>query len=123
MNFFEMLKIGGPHMKVISILAIVTIVVAVFKIVQIVRKKEFNLRLLDLILMAGSLALAFGLFSQIMGIIGALEAIRIAGDISPQLVMEGAKISFFAPVWGFIVFIISLLFYFILKEIIKAKQH
>ena len=110
-------------MKVISVLAIVTIIVAIVKIVQIVRKKEFNLRLLDLILMAGSLALAFGLYSQITGIIGALEAIRIAGDISPQLVMEGARISFFAPVWGFIVFIISLLFYFILKEIIKAKQH
>jgi len=51
-----------------------------------------------------------------------LEAIRAAGDISPQLVMGGAIISFYAPVWGFMVFIISLLFYFILKEIIKYRK-
>jgi biopolymer transport protein ExbB/TolQ len=77
---------------------------------------------MDLILMAGSVAAAVGIFSQIVGIVQALEAIRAAADISPQIVMGGAIVSFYAPIWGFLVFIISLICYFVLREIIKAKQ-
>ena len=71
--------------------------------------------------MAGSVGLAIGLLGQVLGIVGALEAIRIAADISPQIVMKGAIISFYAPIWGFIVFIFSTIFYFVLNEIIKAR--
>ena len=115
-------KIGGPYMKVISILAVIMILVAVWKAWKIFGKKQVNFKLLDLILMAGSLAAAIGIFSQIVGIVQALEAIRAAADISPEIVMGGAIVSFYAPIWGFFVFIISLLVYFILKEIIKARQ-
>lgn len=115
-------KIGGPYMKVISIMAVLMILVAIWKAWEIFGKKQANVKLLDLILMAGSLAVAIGIFSQIVGIVQALEAIRAAADISPQIVMGGAIVSFYAPVWGFLVFIISLVFYFILKEIIKARQ-
>ena len=115
-------KIGGPYMKVISILAVIMILVAVWKAWKIFGKKQVNFKLLDLVLMAGSLAAAIGIFSQIVGIVQALEAIRAAADISPEIVMGGAIVSFYAPIWGFFVFIISLLVYFILKEIIKARQ-
>lgn len=109
-------------MKVISILAVIMILVAVWKAWKIFGKKQVNFKLLDLVLMAGSLAAAIGIFSQIVGIVQALEAIRAAADISPEIVMGGAIVSFYAPIWGFFVFIISLLVYFILKEIIKARQ-
>jgi len=115
-------KIGGPYMKVISIMAVLMIVITIWKAWQIFGKKQADLKLLDLILMAGSVAASVGIFSQIVGIVQALEAIRAAADISPQIVMGGAIVSFYAPVWGFMVFIISLLFYFILKEIIKARK-
>ena len=71
--------------------------------------------------MAGSMALAVGFLSQIVGIVEALEAIRAAADVSPEIVMMGAIVSFYAPIWGLMVFIFSMLFYYILKEIIKAK--
>lgn len=115
-------KIGGPYMKVISIMALLMIVIIVWKAWEIFGKKQANVKLLDLILMAGSLAAAVGIFSQIVGIVQALEAIRAAADVSPQIVMGGAIVSFYAPIWGFLVFIISLVFYFILKEIIKSRQ-
>jgi len=115
-------KIGGPYMKVISIMAVLVIVITVWKAWQIFGKKKVNFKLLDLVLMAGSLAAATGIFSQIVGIVQALEAIRAAADISPQIVMGGAIVSFYAPIWGFMVFIFSMLFYFVLKEIIKAKM-
>lgn len=109
-------------MHVISLMAVVAIVVTVLKIVQMLTKNQYNFKLLDLILMAGSVAIAVGILSQIVGIVQALEAIRAAEDISPQIVMGGAIVSCYAPIWGFIVFIFSTLFYFILKEFIKAKQ-
>lgn len=115
-------KIGGPYMKLISLLAILMLAVTVWKVIQIISKKQFDFKLLDLILLAGSVAAASGILSQIVGIVQALEAIRAAADISPEIVMGGAIVSFYAPIWGFIVFILSLVFYFILKEVIKAKQ-
>ena len=115
-------KIGGSYMKVISIMAVLIIVITIWKAWQIFGKKQSDLKFLDLVLMAGSVAAAVGIFSQIVGIVEALEAIRAAGDISPQLIMGGAIISLYAPIWGFFVFIISLLCYFILKEIIKIRK-
>ena len=118
----EAQKIGGSFMIVISIMAVIMVVITFWKAWEVFGKKRADFKLLDLILMAGSVAAAVGIFSQIVGIVGALEAIRQAGDISPQLVMGGAIVSFYAPIWGFLVFIISLVFYFILKEIIKARK-
>ena len=122
MNLFEAYKIGGPYMNVITVLGLLTLTITVWKIVELLTGKLADYKLLDLILMAGSLALAVGLLSQIIGIVKALEAIRAAADISPQIVMGGAIVSFYAPIWGFLVFIFSLLFYFILKEIIIQKR-
>ncbi|QGY43446.1 hypothetical protein GM418_07165 [Maribellus comscasis] len=122
MNLSEMFRNGGPFMNFISFVALIAVGVTVWKIVQMATKKEYNFKLLDVVLMAGALAAASGILSQIVGIVEALKAIREAADISPQIVMEGAMVSFYAPIWGFFVLILSLIFYVILKEIIKAKQ-
>ena len=118
----EAYKIGGPYMHLITWMALLILAVVVWKVIEIFSKKTVNFKLLDLILMAGSLAAAIGILSQIVGIVQALEAIRAAADISPQIVLGGAIVSFYAPIWGFIVFVFSLPFYFGLKEVIKSKQ-
>jgi len=116
-------KIGGPYMHIISLMGILVLAIVVWKVIGIVTKKSVDLKFVDLVLMAGSVALAIGLLSQIVGIVQALEAIRAVADISPQIVMGGAIVSFYAPIWGFIMFIFSLVFHFVLKEIIKVKIH
>ncbi|WP_346856625.1 MotA/TolQ/ExbB proton channel family protein [uncultured Draconibacterium sp.] len=118
----EAYKIGGPYMFWITIFGLLALGLGVWKIVELVTGKKPNTRFLELIRMSGSLALAFGLFSQIVGIVQALEAIRAAADVSPQIVMGGAIVSFYAPVWGFIVFFIATVFYYVLKEIIQQKS-
>ncbi len=115
-------KIGGPFMHWISIFGLIAIAIAVWKIFEIVSKKQVNKKLLGLIKMSASLALATGFLSQIIGIVQALEAIKAAADVSPQIVMGGAIVSFYAPIWGLIVFIFALLHYYVVKEIIKAKM-
>lgn len=122
MSLSEIYRAGGPYMNFISVMVIIMLVVTIWKLVQIMAQKQFNFKLLDLVLMAGSVAAAIGILSQIIGIVQALEAIRAAGDISPQMVMGGAIVSFYTPIYGFIVLVFSLLFYFILREVIKARQ-
>ena len=122
MSLFGIYTAGGPYMNYISIMAVITVVVTVIKVLAIIKKKDLNNRFLELIIMSGSVALALGLLSQMVGITQALEAIREAADVSAEIVMGGAIVSFYAPIWGFIVFIFSMLFYFILKEIIKARK-
>ena len=109
-------------MNLITIFGLLALGIAVWKVVEIVGKRNVTEKLLKLIKMSGILALAMGVLSQIVGIVQALEAIRAAADISPQLVMGGAIVSFYAPIWGMIVFIFAMLFYFILREIIKARK-
>lgn len=122
MNIFEIYYVGGPlFMGIISILALLAVAVFILKVFQVV-KHRYTLKWLDLILLAGSVAIAAGVLAQIIGIVQALQAIRAAGDISPQLVMEGAIVSFYAPIYGFIVFIFSMIFYFVMKEIIKTRM-
>ncbi len=121
MNFIDFYRAGGPFMNLISIMALLTIFVAVWKSFELFSQRTATTKLLDLVLLGGSVALATGLLSQIVGIVQALNAIMEAADVSPALVMGGAKVSFYAPIYGFVVFIISMLFYFLLKEIIKAK--
>lgn len=115
-------NMGGPFMHVITLMGILMFAVVGIKIYRMLALKEYDTKLLSLILLAGSFSVAWGIFSQILGIVGALEAIRAAADISPQLVMGGAIVSFYSTVWGFMVFFTSWLCYFVLKEIVKHKQ-
>lgn len=108
-------------MHVITLMGLMMLGVAGVKMYRMWILKEFNFRLLSLILLAGSFSVAWGIFSQIIGIVGALEAIREASDISPQIVYGGAIVSFYSTIWGFIVFFISIVIYFVLKEIVKYK--
>ncbi len=123
MNLSEMFRDGGPYMNLITFMALIAIGLTAWKVIQFTTRKEYNFKLLELILMSGAVAAASGILSQIVGIVQALKAIREAADISPQIVMEGAMVSFYAPIWGFVVFTISLVIYAILKEVIKFKSN
>lgn len=122
MNFLEFHKAGGPYMGVITVMGLLVLVIAGIKIYQMAVLKQYNLKLTGLIRMAGSFAGAFGVLMQIVGIVAALEAIRAAADISPEIVMGGAIVSFYSTIWGLTVLVVSLLIYYVLKEVIKQKM-
>ena len=122
MNFTEFYQAGGPFMNLISLMAVLMLGVTAVKVFQLSTRKALDMKRLDLILLAGSVAVAVGILSQIVGIVQALEAIRAAADVSPKIIMGGAIVSLYAPIYGFSVFIISMIFYFVLKEIIKSRM-
>lgn len=52
------------------------------------------------ILFLGIFNLVWGIFTQVLGFVQALDAIIAAADVSPALIMEGLKNSFISPLIG-----------------------
>jgi biopolymer transport protein ExbB/TolQ len=50
---------------------------------------------------------------------GALSSIQAAGDISPALIAGGIRISLIAPLYGFILFLIAGIIWFIFRNLIR----
>jgi biopolymer transport protein ExbB/TolQ len=71
------------------------------------------------ILFIGSFAFLFGLFGQILGLYNALVAIQTAGDISPALMAGGLKVSLVAPLYGFGIFLISGIVWFVFRNLLR----
>lgn len=73
----------------------------------------------ELILFLGSFAFLWGVIMQVLGLLGALEAIEVAGDISPALIAGGIKISLYAPTYGFMLFILTFVAWFVVRRVNK----
>ncbi len=73
----------------------------------------------SLIIFIGSFAFLFGLLGQIIGMYQALVCVQKAGDISPALIAGGLRISLLAPLYGFVLFLISGIIWFIFRNLIK----
>jgi hypothetical protein len=107
---------GLLFMVVITICGLLMFFASGYKIFRMFAKKEFDLFQLSYILLFGSLAAVIGILGQGIGLFGAMEAISIAGDISPALMAGGFRVSLITPIYGILIFILSLLLWGFLKE-------
>ena len=118
MELSEMFKPGILNWIQILI-ALGILVVFIVKVFDLfVRKNLDDTRLrsgIHTILFLGSFAAVFGLLIQIIGIVEAINAIIEAADISPAIVLDGAKRSFYNPIFGMITLLVSGVFWFILQ--------
>ena len=65
-----------------------------------------------------ALAPSFGFLGTVVGMVGAFDAIEVAGDISPTVVAGGMKVALLTTIFGLIVAIILQIFYnYILTKI------
>jgi len=67
------------------------------------------------ILFLGIFNLVWGMFTQVLGFVQALNAIIAAADVSPALIMEGLKNSFISPLIGLVSILIGALLWAILQ--------
>ncbi|MCK5462432.1 MAG: hypothetical protein KAI95_05425 [Bacteroidales bacterium] len=67
------------------------------------------------ILFLGIFNLVWGMFTQVLGFVQALNAIIAAADVSPTLIMEGLKNSFVSPLIGLVSILIGALLWAILQ--------
>jgi hypothetical protein len=66
------------------------------------------------ILFLGIFNLVWGMFTQVLGFVQALNAIIAAADVSPALIMEGLKNSFISPLIGLSSILVAALLWVIL---------
>ncbi len=113
---------GGPaFMSAIYIMWIAVIILAIrFLIIYSNDKQSIKLKKTnEAILFIGSFTFLFGVFGQIIGLFGALNAIYAAGDISPALIAGGLMVSLLTPLYGFTLLLVSSIIWFIFRNIIK----
>ncbi len=107
----EVMQQGGPFMWLIGVCGLAAIALALKKAIDLSISSGSSARLrrgLDAILQLGVFAIVIGALAQALGIVMALDEIRKAADISPAIVMMGAQISFYPPLFGAVVFLVSL---------------
>ena len=117
--FKHLIQGGISFMLPIYVLYAVNLVlVAILLIGYISKQPRKNAKKLsEAILFLGSFALLLGILGQAVGIMAALDAIEAAADVSFGLMAGGFKVSMLAPMYGFMLFIVSFVIWFIYRSI------
>ncbi len=110
---------GGPlFMGILTILLLILLATAVIFAINIFsgksQKSESFVHRLTYVKSMGLFTMITGILGQLIGLLMAFGAIERAGDISPQMVYGGLKISFYTTVYGIVIYLLSILLWFIL---------
>lgn len=87
-------------------LLLLLIIVVILFVKELVKKDQFK-KTSKLLSAIGSFAVVWGFLGQILGLMAAFDAIQAAADISPAIMAEGLQVSFYAPIFGVVVFLIA----------------
>lgn len=115
----DLFYMGGPlFMSILSILFLLILVYAVFNLLAILNSKQEDILILRSriahIKSIGVFAAITGIFGQLIGLYMAFAAIENAMDISPSIMFGGLKISMITTLYGIILYLVSLLIWFLL---------
>jgi len=104
---------GGIFMWPLLIIAIAVVVIAVRKASDLYMKEGLSKQQLEkginTILFWGAFSIVLGFFAHFMGVYNAMLAIQQASNISPAIVASGYGMSLITILFGFVIFIVSLL--------------
>jgi len=113
-----MQMMGGIFLWIQILIILLILILSVQKVMSYFGRHEIKkssfIRSHHAILFLGIIGLVWGIFTQLVGFILALNAIIEAADISPELILMGLKNSFINPVIGLGTLILAALFWAIL---------
>ena len=117
---------GALFMGSLTIIFIVMLGWSVYHFIQVVMKKEIDLSIakekLKHIKTIGTFALVFGILGQLIGLMSAFDAIEQMGGVSPAMLMGGLKVSMIPTFYGILIFLISLLLWFVFESVVTKKS-
>ena len=102
----EIFYMGGPLFMSILTLLLVAVLVSAWKWPQWVKE-------------LGILALTVGILGQLIGLYTAFNAMEQTPDISPAMLAGGLKVSTITTLYGFLIFIVSLIIRIVQKPRIQ----
>ncbi|MCA0932748.1 MotA/TolQ/ExbB proton channel family protein [Lutimonas saemankumensis] len=101
---FDRLQEGGPFfMYPLAIIFILVMILIVKGLLSRGRDKKTN----ELISSITLFAIVWGFLGQIIGLIGAFDAIESYGNVSAEVMAAGLKVAFLPPVFGMFIFLIG----------------
>lgn len=116
---------GGPYMWGLLALALVVVVLAVKKSIQLFGKTEWTPDQLgtglNAIVFWGGMSAVLGFYAHFLGIYYAMQEIARASDISPAIVARGYQMALTTVLTGLFIFMISAIIWFILKWQLKRR--
>lgn len=106
-----------------TIAAIIMIVLAIIstKAVLANQVNENSQRKIGLLKEVGLFAFIIGILASAIDLTGALQAIEMAGDVSPSLLAAGLRITMVTPVYGLIIYVLSLLIFLALSAKVNKE--
>ena len=113
---FERLNEGGPFFMYPLLFILILIIVLIVK--GFLEKGSVE-KTKSLISSIALFAIVWGFLGQIIGLIGAFDAIEAIGEVSPAMLAGGLKVAFLAPVFGMFNFLIGRLGIIVLTWIKK----
>jgi hypothetical protein len=123
-NLFYM---GGPgFMGTLTVILIMMVAWAVYHFLPVFLNKEVNFAKtrskLKHIKTIGTFALVTGILGQLIGLYFAFSAVEEVGSVDPGILMGGLKVSMIPTLYGILIFLLSLLIWFIADLIVSKKS-
>jgi len=103
-QFLDRLNEGGSFFMYPLLFILILVIVL---IVKGFLQKGNTKKTVSLISSITLFAVVWGFSGQMIGMISAFDSIEAVGDISPAVMAGGLKISFLAPLFGMVIFLIG----------------
>ena len=116
---------GTLFMSLLTILLVIMLAVAIYFAITIAsgkasEKKNFKEQL-RYVKSLGLFTMITGILGQMIGLFSAFSAIEAAGDVSPAMLMGGLKISMITSLTGVVIYLISIIIWFLLDMFYQKK--
>jgi biopolymer transport protein ExbB/TolQ len=113
-------------MGILTVVLIAMVAWTIYHILPVLLNKEIHLvkkaAKLKHIKTIGTFGLVTGILGQLIGLFSAFSVIEEHGDVSQSLLAGGLKVSTIATIYGILIFLFSLLLWFICDNILTAKS-
>jgi biopolymer transport protein ExbB/TolQ len=123
----KLFYMGGPlFMGILTFVLIAMLAWTIYHLFPVLTGKEINLSKtkskLKHIKTIGTFALIFGILGQLIGLYQAFGIIEEMGDVSQSLLAGGLKVSMIPTLYGIVIFMISMLLWFVFDFIVAKKS-
>jgi len=109
----------GPWKWIMIFIALIVVILIGIKTYDLLIRKKANLQYLNAILFWGGVTAMLGIIAQLSGMWVSLNEILTAPDISAPMILTGYLSSFVPTLFGLIVFLVSAICWWSLKNVYK----
>jgi biopolymer transport protein ExbB/TolQ len=116
---------GALFMSILSVLLVIMVAWFIYNFIGIAdsrkKSKEKLLQNMKYGRSIGLFAMITGILGQLIGIYAAFAEIEKAADISPAIVFGGIKVSMITTLYGIMIYLFSILLWFVASLIIEKR--